>query len=181
LFGQLYGGSSSCTNPSGSNIYGRFDKAYAAGNLGQWLNASNAGLFAAVLPYARSVQIGQPATAFGTIVNATGLDARGCYLALPASPAIPATFNYQTTNASNQLVGKVNTPIDIPAGGSQSFVFGITPSAAFAATNIPVVFDCANTLPAPSQTGLNLNSSVSRSMRQAETVSGGAAVVAAWV
>lgn len=37
LFGQLYGGNSSCANPSGSNIYGRFDKAYANGNFAQWL------------------------------------------------------------------------------------------------------------------------------------------------
>jgi len=40
LFGQLYGGNSTCSNLSGSNIYGRFDRAYSVGNLGQWLNAS---------------------------------------------------------------------------------------------------------------------------------------------
>lgn len=37
LVGQLYGGSSSCTTPSGSNIYGRFDLAYNAA-LSPWLN-----------------------------------------------------------------------------------------------------------------------------------------------
>ena len=119
------------------------------------LETGPSGLFSAVLPYARSVPIGQPATAFGTLINATGVDAIGCALALPVSPAIPATFNYQTTNASNQLVGTPNTPVDIPAWGSQSFIFGITPGSAFAATDIPIVFDCANTLRAPSQVGLN--------------------------
>lgn len=113
------------------------------------------GLFAAVLPYARSVQVGQAATAFGTIINATGVDVAHCYVTLPVNPSIPASFNFQTTNASNQLVGTPNTPVNIPAGGTQSFVFGITPTAAFAATDIPLVFDCANTQPAPSQTGLN--------------------------
>ena len=113
------------------------------------------GLYAAVLPYARSVQLGQAATAFGTIINDTGVDATNCLVKLPASPALPASFSYQTTNASNKLVGTPNTPANIPAGGSQGFVFGITPNAAFAATDIPVVFDCANTLPAPSQVGLN--------------------------
>lgn len=39
LYGQLYGGNSSCANPTGSNIYGRFDKAYASGNFSQWLTA----------------------------------------------------------------------------------------------------------------------------------------------
>ena len=36
LIGQLYGGSSSCSNPGGSNIFGRFDVAYNAA-LRQWL------------------------------------------------------------------------------------------------------------------------------------------------
>ncbi|WP_367847047.1 serine protease [Rhodoferax sp. WC2427] len=39
LVGQLYGGSSSCSNPSGSNAYGRFDVAYNAA-LGRWLAPS---------------------------------------------------------------------------------------------------------------------------------------------
>ncbi len=42
LVGQLYGGSSSCSNPNGSNAYGRFDVAYNAG-LRQWLAPSAAG------------------------------------------------------------------------------------------------------------------------------------------
>ena len=41
IIGQLYGGDSSCVNPSGSNIYGRFDKTFAAGNLAQWLAPSS--------------------------------------------------------------------------------------------------------------------------------------------
>ena len=113
------------------------------------------GLLSAVLPSARSVTVGKAATAFGTIINTTGVDVTGCYVALPASPSIPASFNFQATNASNQLVGTLNTPVTIPAGKVQSFVFGITPSAAFNATDIPIVFDCANTQPAPSQVGLN--------------------------
>nr|WP_315186567.1 trypsin-like peptidase domain-containing protein [uncultured Albidiferax sp.] len=40
LVGQLYGGSSSCSNPSGTNAYGRFDVAYNA-RLRQWLAPSS--------------------------------------------------------------------------------------------------------------------------------------------
>lgn len=40
LVGQLYGGSSSCSNPAGSNAYGRFDLAYNAA-LRQWLDPSS--------------------------------------------------------------------------------------------------------------------------------------------
>lgn len=41
LFGQLSGASVSCAYPAGSNIYGRFDKTFAAGNLAQWLAPSS--------------------------------------------------------------------------------------------------------------------------------------------
>lgn len=37
VVGQLYGGSSSCTNPTGTDSYGRFDIAYQIG-LSDWLN-----------------------------------------------------------------------------------------------------------------------------------------------
>ena len=42
LFGQLYGGDSSCSNPSGSNIYGLFSKTYSDGQLEQWLVTKSA-------------------------------------------------------------------------------------------------------------------------------------------
>lgn len=116
-------------------------------------NAS--GLYAAILPYARSVQVGQPATAFAALINATGADVNGCYLALPKDPALPISFQYQTTNTSNELTGSANTPVDIQAGATQNFVFGIAPTAAFAATDIPIVLACANAGPAVSHPGLN--------------------------
>lgn len=37
VYGQLYGGTISCSNPTGTTSYGRFDVAYNQGNLGQWL------------------------------------------------------------------------------------------------------------------------------------------------
>ena len=40
LVGQLRGGSSSCSNPGGSDSYGRFDLAYTA-SLATWLNAAS--------------------------------------------------------------------------------------------------------------------------------------------
>jgi hypothetical protein len=111
-------------------------------------------LLAAVLPSARSVQVGTPATAFATIINAGSSTALGCSIA-PAT-SVPATFVYQTTNpATNAVTGAANTPVDIVAGGSQTFVFAFTPTAAFGGTDVQLTFACANATPAPVVSGLN--------------------------
>src|SRR5207302_10934576 len=80
--------------------------------------------------------------------------ASGCAVA-PGS-GLPASFDYQTTDpATNALIGTANTPAAIAAGGLQTFVVAFTPSASFAATNVPFSFACANAAPAPIQVGLN--------------------------
>jgi hypothetical protein len=115
---------------------------------------SEGSIGAAVLPSSRSVQVGAPAAAFATIVNTGFNDATGCSIALGAP--IPAGFVYQTTNpATNTLTGTANTPADIPAGGRQTFFFAITPTAPIAPTDVPLVFQCANTSPAPSLGGID--------------------------
>jgi 6-phosphogluconolactonase len=112
-------------------------------------------LVAAVLPSSRSVQVGgTPATAFATIMNTGTTTASACSIAPGAS--LPINFDYQTTNpTTNALTGTVDTPVDIAGGGSQSFVFGVTPTAAVSPTQLLLNFSCANALAAPSQIGLN--------------------------
>ena len=111
-------------------------------------------LVAAVLPSSRSVQVGNVATAFATIINAGQETAAGC--AISPITSIPATLTYQTTNpATNQLTNSPNTPVDIPAGAAQSFVFALTPTAPMAPTDIQLSFDCTNTDPAPIIPGLD--------------------------
>ncbi len=114
-----------------------------------------AAVVAAVLPYARSVQVGAPATAFSVMLNTSSLGATGCAPAQPDNAAFPHGFTYQTTNAQNQLIGTPNTPAPLAAGGTQNFVFGITPVQAFGATEFPIVFSCADAVRAPSTNGVN--------------------------
>jgi hypothetical protein len=111
-------------------------------------------LAAAVLPTSRSVQVGNTATAFGTIINAGSATATDCGIAPLAS--VQADFSYQTTDpATNALVGTANTPVDIVPGGFQSYVFAFSPTAAFDTTDVQLTFDCFNTNPAPVTVGLN--------------------------
>jgi len=117
-------------------------------------HSASAEIVAAILPSSRSVQVGTPATAFATIVNAGQSTATGCRLAPP--PNLPATFTFQTTKpATNELTGTPNAPIDIAAGTAQTFVFALIPTMAITPTDVALGFVCTNTNPAPSVPGLN--------------------------
>jgi hypothetical protein len=99
------------------------------------INWNPGSLIFAVLPSSRSVQVDSTATAFVTVLNTGGTAASGVRLALETS--IPARFSFQATDSrTNRATGSPNTPVDIPAGGRQSFVIGITPTAAFAETDV---------------------------------------------
>jgi hypothetical protein len=116
--------------------------------------AITAALAASVLPSGRSVQVGNVATAFATILNGGPGTALGCRLA--PVPSLPATFLYQTTDSlTNALTGSPNTPADIPAGGGQSFVFALTPTAPIPPTDVLLSFACTNTAPAPTLVGVS--------------------------
>jgi virginiamycin B lyase len=126
-----------------------------AGKIGRYgpLPSTNL-LVSAVLPLSRSVQVGNPATAFATIINAGTSPALGC--AIVPGTNVPASYLYQTTNpATNALTGTPNAPVSIAAGGSQSFVLAFTPTAAFAPTDVSFSYDCASTGAAAPVTGLN--------------------------
>jgi hypothetical protein len=108
-----------------------------------------------VLPESGSTQVGGTVTAFATIINTSTTAVSGCSIS-PAT-SLPVTFVYQTTNpTTNALTGTANTPVSIAGNnGSQSFVVALTPSAAFAPTNVAFNFSCSNVAPAPIVTGLN--------------------------
>jgi hypothetical protein len=110
-----------------------------------------ASLAAAVLPSGRSVQVDTPATAFATVINPGSDTAHDVGIVLNTS--IPASFSFQTTDpATNQLTGTPNTPVDIPAGQSQTFVVSLTPTSEFGPTDVTFAFGGGN---APVISGVN--------------------------
>jgi hypothetical protein len=115
---------------------------------------ASGGLLAAVLPSSRSVQVGVAADVFATVINWGSTTATSCGITLLTN--IPVTGFFQATDpTTNQLIGSPNMPVDIPAGGAQSFFVRLTPTQDFAATDAQMSFDCTNTDPAPIVTGLN--------------------------
>jgi len=100
-------------------------------------------LAAAVLPNSRTVQVGDSATLFATILN--GGSEAGVNCRIEPDAAVPATFSYQTTDpATNQVTGTVNTPVDIAPGQGQSFLVALTPSQVIAAVDVQLDFLCDN-------------------------------------
>lgn len=129
---------------------------FATATIGRLVDVASVApvLAAAVLPGGRSARVGQPVTVFATIVNAGASGALRCRPEL--ATAIPSAFDYAPTDpATNGIVGPLNTPVDIPAAASQSFVLGFTPSAAFAPTEVALRFQCDNAAPVASVPGLD--------------------------
>lgn len=110
--------------------------------------------FAAVLPTSRSVEVDATATVFATILNPDDVTATNCAIE-PASTQ-DADFFFQTTDpATNALTGTINTAVDIPAGGSQSFLIGMVPRSEFGPFNVEFAFFCGNTGAAPVLEAIN--------------------------
>ena len=114
---------------------------------------TNPPLVSAILPASRSVQVGSPATAFATIINAGAGPAAACGPSIDTT--LPVTFSFRVADAVNNPTGAESTPANIPAGGSQNFVFAITPQAAFAPVEIALRFTCADTMAAGMISGVN--------------------------
>ena len=113
-------------------------------------------LASAVLPASRSARVGEVVTVFASLINTElQFDAVGCRVGLASD--IPASLDYhQTDPATNATIGPQNTPADIAAGGGvQTFVIGITPTAAFDPIDVRLSYDCANSIPARSFVGVN--------------------------
>jgi virginiamycin B lyase len=130
------------------------EPAGSGSKIGRITTGNVSALVAAVLPSSRSVEIGNTATAFATIINSGSSAASDCAI-VPVAP-VPASFVYQTTNpATNALTSSPNTPVSIAAGGSQSFVIALTPNAPVVPTQVALGFSCAGVNAAPSTMGLN--------------------------
>ena len=147
--------SSSTTSTSSSSTSSSSTSSSSTTSTSSSSANTSAGLVAAVLPESRSAQVGSTVTAFATIINTGTTAGSGCSIS-PAT-SLPITFVYQTTNTTtNALTGTANTPVSIAGNnGSQSFVVALTPSAAFAPTNVAFNFGCSNVPAAPVVTGLN--------------------------
>jgi len=117
---------------------------------------TTARLVAAITPVARrGVVGGAPITAFATVISPADstVTATGCTIAKPAGSQ-PYNFAYAERLLPSTGLGTTNAPFTLTPGQARHFLLAYTPTAAMSA-NLLMVFDCANTAPAPTSLGLN--------------------------
>src|SRR5262249_8265115 len=86
-----------------------------------------------------------------------GAEVENCEIAELSGPQTTQLgYFFQTTNPlTNAVVGSQSAPVAIPAHGTQTFVFGFTPTNPFAPTDVQLAFQCAGSALAPVVTGLD--------------------------
>jgi hypothetical protein len=101
-------------------------------------------VLASVLPGARSVELGNPATIFAMMINSGIPSLANCQIELLAGSPAGLTLDYQTTNPlTNALTGTPNTPVTIAGDdGMQSFVVSFHGTTPFSAPAMPLDFQC---------------------------------------
>jgi len=117
---------------------------------------TTARLVAAITPVARrGVVGGSTITAFATVINPSDstASATGCTIAKPAGSQ-PYNFAYAERLLPSTNLGPTNASFSLTPGQARHFLLAYTPTAAMSA-NLLMVFDCANTSPAPTSLGLN--------------------------
>lgn len=116
--------------------------------------AGTSPLLSAVLPTSRSVQTGNVATVFASMINSGTSDLTNCKIA-PVTP-LTGTFLYQTTDpATNKLTGTANTPALIPRGGLQTFLIAITANGPLPPADALLGYSCNGVPPAVAIPGVN--------------------------
>ena len=120
-------------------------------------------LRAAMLPNARSVTVGNTATAFATVINPASFGASGANCRIEAPADFNGAFSFRRTDpATNQPVGNEGDEISLAAGASQTYVLSMTPGAVMNGVVMAPVFRCADirpTDPIPGVTTMTLTAS----------------------
>ncbi|MGB8843961.1 MAG: hypothetical protein WCC64_23170, partial [Aliidongia sp.] len=113
-------------------------------------------LLSSVLPGARSVELGNPATVFATMLNTGTIDLTGCAISLASNAPAALSMSFQATDpATNRLIGQPGQPVAIPANAAQSFLISVKSTAALTVSALPPVFGCTGVQPAPVTPGVN--------------------------
>jgi streptogramin lyase len=136
------------------NTVGSPDNLYAVWRFVVPAPPGNSPLVAATLPTSRSVQVGNTATIFATMINTSANAASSC--GIGPITVTPGGMVFQTTDpTTNALTGQLNSRVSIAAGASQSFVVAFNATGPLAPVDAKLAFGCDGLVPVVPITGLN--------------------------
>lgn len=111
-------------------------------------------LVASVLPTSRSVQVGNTATVFASIINSGTSSLTNCRI--EPDTFVNGFYSYQTTDAgTNALTGTRNTSAPLSAHGLQTFVIAIKAGAPYVPTAVQFRYICDGVTAAAAIPGVN--------------------------
>jgi len=120
------------------------------------IGAAPTTIVGAVLPGSRSVQQGNIATVFATMINAGENIVSACRINLPTQQSAPLTLTATTTDpTTNAVIGIPNEPVDLTPGVPQTFLLSFQASAVTSMTTQPLQFFCEHIAPATYVPGVN--------------------------
>lgn len=120
------------------------------------IGAAPTSIVGAVLPGSRSVQQGDTATVFATMINAGQEFASDCRINLPTEQGAPLSITATTTDpTTNAIIGNPNEPVSLFPGTPQTFVLSFQASAVATLTEQPLQFFCNGIAPATYVPGVN--------------------------
>ena len=121
------------------------------------LGAAPTTIVGSVLPGSRSVQQGQAATVFATIINAGSSNAAACRINLPTEQRAPLSVTTTETDPSTNEPNGLppNQPVVLVPGVPQTFLLSFQASAVTAMATQPLQFFCEGIAPATLIPGVN--------------------------
>lgn len=106
------------------------------------------------LPTSRSVQVGQTATVFASIINTGTVIATECGITLDSDVPVDVTYNI-TDPTTNAVTGGTDAPAALTPGATGSFVLSLSPGSELPPTEVEFNYQCENSDEAPVTVGLN--------------------------
>jgi len=99
-------------------------------------------VYVAVLPNSRSLQVHETGSVFIAAINPNSFALTNCFPVLDGDMP-PGLYPFQPTDpATNQLIGQQQQHVDIPAGGTQTWIQFMTPSVTSPTVEIEAFIAC---------------------------------------
>jgi hypothetical protein len=134
--GSSFEGWTGCAAPDGMTCMAGLNQFFSTTLTATFTTpaAADDSLRFAFLPSSRSMHLNLEAAFFATVLNTADVPLKNVAI---SAPSLSSTVSFQTTDPrTNASTGNLNTPVDIPAHGMQTFLITVRSNAVVAPTDV---------------------------------------------